>query len=447
VGGAEPQDGPQERYFERRQVREAIAWAEEGGIAVHRNFDHYHGTRSARGFVMTRPFLHVIGLRPVLAEWAEARGIPPQAIQPEKRRRVAHIDVFGDFALQLLARFDPVEAATASFRLFTRVGSQLYARLSAGVLEDPELLALAATAPAGQPPPNLLFAAVHYLLLRGASHPLARLYPSLNGGRDLGEDALPAFRDFCLRHREQIEALLQERTVQTNEVARSSALQPGFAVVARRAQRPLALLEIGASAGLNLLGDRYCVAYGDRLLGDPHSAVRIDCRLKGDLRPPLETAPIAWRLGVDRNPIDVTDAEQALWLRALVWPDQPWRAELLLAAIRVAQEDPAEVLRGDALDLLPEIIARVPPDTALCLYSSFTLYQLGPSQRATLDRIVERAADSRPVHRLELEWHPGEKPYLELESFGDGPRRRVRLASAHDHGAWLEWLDRDSATV
>ncbi|TMD53085.1 MAG: DUF2332 family protein [Chloroflexi bacterium] len=204
---------------------------------------------------------------------------------------------------------------------------------------------------------------------------------------------------------------------------------------------------IGASAGLNLLGDRYCVAYGDRLLGDPHSAVRIDCRLKGDLRPPLETAPIAWRLGVDRNPIDVTDAEQALWLRALVWPDQPWRAELLLAAIRVAQEDPAEVLRGDALDLLPEIIARVPADTALCLYSSFTLYQLGPSQRATLDRIVERAADSRPVHRLELEWHPGEKPYLELESFGDGPRRRVRLASAHDHGAWLEWLDRDSATV
>ena len=188
MGGAEPQDGPQERYFERRQVREAIAWAEEGGIAVHRNFDHYHGTRSARGFVMTRPFLHVIGLRPVLAEWAEARGIPPQAIQPEKRRRVAHIDVFGDFALQLLARFDPVEAATASFRLFTRVGSQLYARLSAGVLEDPELLALAATAPAGQPPPNLLFAAVHYLLLRGASHPLARLYPSLNGGRDLGED-------------------------------------------------------------------------------------------------------------------------------------------------------------------------------------------------------------------------------------------------------------------
>ena len=98
---------PEERYFERRQVREAIAWAEEGGIAVHRNFDHYHGTRSGRGFVMTKPFLHVIGLRPELTEWARRHGVPAQAIQPEKRRRVAHIDVFGEYAQKLLARFDP----------------------------------------------------------------------------------------------------------------------------------------------------------------------------------------------------------------------------------------------------------------------------------------------------------------------------------------------------
>ena len=97
----------EERYFERRQVKEAIAWAEAGGVAVHRNFDHYQGTRSARGFVMTRPFLHVIGLRAVLEAWATANGVPVQAIQPEKRRRVAHIDVFGDYALQLLTRVEP----------------------------------------------------------------------------------------------------------------------------------------------------------------------------------------------------------------------------------------------------------------------------------------------------------------------------------------------------
>src|ERR1700738_4053438 len=160
-------DPPGERYFERRQVRKAIDWAESGGIAVHRNFDHYHGTRSARGFVMTRPFLHVIGLRPVLEEWATANGVPVQAIQPEKRRRVAHIDVFGDYALALLARVQPLVAATASFEGFARIGSKLYAQLSERILEDPELLEIAARAPVGQPPANLFFGAVHYLLLGG----------------------------------------------------------------------------------------------------------------------------------------------------------------------------------------------------------------------------------------------------------------------------------------
>jgi hypothetical protein len=97
-----------ERYFARREIRDAIAFAEAGGIAVHRNFDVYDGRVSARGWVMRAPFLHVIGLRPVLLDWATRHGIPPQAIQPEKHRAVAHIDVFGEFAERLLERFDRV---------------------------------------------------------------------------------------------------------------------------------------------------------------------------------------------------------------------------------------------------------------------------------------------------------------------------------------------------
>lgn len=94
----------EERYFERRQIREAIAWAEGGGIAVHRNLDRYHGLRSERGAVMHRPFLHVIGLRPVLEEWALRQGVPLAAIQPEGRRRVAHIDAYGMYARELVSR-------------------------------------------------------------------------------------------------------------------------------------------------------------------------------------------------------------------------------------------------------------------------------------------------------------------------------------------------------
>ena len=93
------------RYFERRQIREAIAFAEAGGIAVHRNFDHYHGS-TIRGVMRERPFLHVIGLRPNLESWGREHGLRPEWIQPEKRRRVAHYDAFGKFAEELISRLE-----------------------------------------------------------------------------------------------------------------------------------------------------------------------------------------------------------------------------------------------------------------------------------------------------------------------------------------------------
>jgi hypothetical protein len=95
-----------ERYFERREIKEAIAFAEAGGIAVHRNFDSYHGS-TFRGFRREKPFLHVIGLRPNLARWGRLQGLRPEWIQPEKRRRVAHYDVYGPAAEALIARLKP----------------------------------------------------------------------------------------------------------------------------------------------------------------------------------------------------------------------------------------------------------------------------------------------------------------------------------------------------
>lgn len=85
-------------------MREAIAFAEAGGIAIHRNFDHYHGQRSGRGLLMEAPFLHVIGLRPALERWGRRNGLRPEWIQPERHRRVAHYDLFGELAQALLDR-------------------------------------------------------------------------------------------------------------------------------------------------------------------------------------------------------------------------------------------------------------------------------------------------------------------------------------------------------
>src|SRR5438046_1341423 len=92
-----------EKYFERREIKEAIAFAEAGGIAVHRNFDSYHGS-TIRGFTREKPFLHVIGLRAQLEERGRLHGFRPEWIQPEKRRKVAHYDVFGPAAMALIAR-------------------------------------------------------------------------------------------------------------------------------------------------------------------------------------------------------------------------------------------------------------------------------------------------------------------------------------------------------
>ncbi len=100
VTGAAPL---REQYFDRRGIKEAIAFAEAGGIAVHRNFDHYHGSM-VRGMMRERPFLHIIGLRPVLEEWGRRHGLRPEWIQPEKRRKVAHYDVFGSYAAELIER-------------------------------------------------------------------------------------------------------------------------------------------------------------------------------------------------------------------------------------------------------------------------------------------------------------------------------------------------------
>ena len=96
-----------ERYFARRELRDAILFAEAGGVAIHRNFDHYDGS-TVRGLVRRKPFLHVIGLRPVLEEWGRSYGLRPEWVQPEKRRNVAHYDVFGEFAEALIERFAPI---------------------------------------------------------------------------------------------------------------------------------------------------------------------------------------------------------------------------------------------------------------------------------------------------------------------------------------------------
>src|SRR5690348_8572148 len=234
----------------------------------------------------------------------------------------------------MLADLDRV---ASQFRNFAEVeapgnGAPLYANLAAVVAGDHELCALAGEAQPGQPPPNMLFAAVHYLLAADAAEPLAAYYASLRAEPRDGDPG-SLFRDFCLSHSAEITALLRTHMVQTNEVRRSALLLPGFATVAASRRKPLALIEIGPSAGLNLLFDRYAYDYGAITAGDHASSVKLDCPSRGAPLPLESGVPaVASRWGIDLNPLDLRRDEDRSWLEALIWPEHADRRALLKAA-------------------------------------------------------------------------------------------------------------------
>jgi hypothetical protein len=352
------------------------------------------------------------------------------------------------------ARSADLAAIATRFRLFAEKEaagySPLYERLALAVADDDELLALASHAPPGQPYPNMLLAAVHYLLLRGARHPLRRLYPSLEpagGVREPAagsEDPFPAFRDFCLAHASEIAALLATRRVQTNEVGRSACLLPAFNHVASISNAALALIEIGASAGLNLLCDRYHYDYGDLgTAGDPAAGVRLRCEVGGGNRPPVEAVPaIAFRAGCDVNVIDVTDADERLWLRALVWPEHAERAANLEAAMEVARSAPPLLLEGDGVELLPSLLEMAPADLTVCIFHSFVFNQMPAERIARFYEILAEQARKCPIFDLSFEHRPGTlgNPTIEMARCVRGEWRRAVLARCHPHGSSMEWL-------
>ncbi|HIM63538.1 MAG: hypothetical protein COB68_04760 [SAR202 cluster bacterium] len=255
--------------------------------------------------------------------------------------------------------------------------SSLYESLCHSLAEEQDLLALAANARSGQPAPNLFMAAVHWLLTKGAQHTVTEYYPDISPEMTTHGDPYPIFRSFCLEHGDEIVDLISTRLVQTNVVRRCAVLLPAFAVaMGRDAGQPLSLVEIGASAGLNLLWDRYSYTYSDaQRWGDPDHPVQLSSIIRGDLRPPLpDSIPkVVFRVGLDLSPVDISDPDAVDWLRALVWPERVDEAQMLEDALEMAKDDPPRLLAGDALELLPEVLESIPLDSTLCLYHSNTL--------------------------------------------------------------------------
>jgi hypothetical protein len=320
-----------------------------------------------------------------------------------------------------VATYTPdLEELARRFTLFgeleCRDYSPLYEELALGIAADVELLELLTRARPGQRRPTLFLAAVNYL---GGAGPFA------------------SFRAFCLDNRDAILEIIETRATQTNEPRRSAVLLPLF----RRVPEPLAVVEVGTSAGLNLLFDRYAYDYDGVRLGTGAPLLSCSSYLVPDRFP-----EVASRVGIDREPADVRDEDAVAWLRACVFADQHDRVERLEQAVEVARQDPPPIVTGDVLSALPDVAAAIPGDAHLVVFHTWTVTYFLREERVGFFDLLDRIGGQRDLTVFSAEGG-GVVPDLGVGrtpstvvgeiAYRNGAKQPTVIGSCHPHGAWL----------
>lgn len=319
--------------------------------------------------------------------------------------------------------------------------SELYEHLALKIANDDELLKLSSYAREGQPIPNLFFGAVHYILLQGKEHIVSSFYPNIAEKPKNLRNSFPFFKDFCLTNSKSIQSILQEKMVQTNEVRRCGYLYPSFSYIFAKAKKPLALIEIGTSAGFQLLWDKYSYSYNaGELYGDHKSAVHIQCEIVGEHRPIFYqfNPPVLHRYGLDLHINDLTDADDALWLNALIWPEHVERRELFKQASACLRKNrkKLQLIEGDGIEQLPYLMEKIPDDSAICVFHTHVANQIPVERKQILLEHVKRMGNKRDVfHLYNNIWDRD----LHLDSFIRGIEYNEILAQTDGHGRWFSW--------
>jgi hypothetical protein len=304
--------------------------------------------------------------------------------------------------------------------------SPLYARIARAISIDRIVLSFLAQLPEAKRQPNLLLGAVRYLY---------------GTAQDADE-----FLGLVGANAEEIAAVMTARSTQTNEPARCATLLPVLAAL----PQPLALLEVGAAAGLCLLPDHYAYDYGRAQISPTTpgrtDAPRFNCRANARTPLPERNVEVAWRAGLDLHPVDVNEDAEIRWLEALIWPGEEYRLPLLRAACEIARVDPPRVLAGDLRADLPALAAQAPGDATLVIFHTAVLaYVPDPDDRATL---------AHSVAELDAVWIANEGPH----NIPGVPSHIARERPAGDdfllcvdgrpsawtdgHGTWIDWRAR-----
>lgn len=272
----------------------------------------------------------------------------------------------------------------------------VYAEIARSVAEDSELLALQSSALPHAHFPPMLLAGAHYLLLDGGEHPLADVY----SGRSAAP-APPLFRTLCLGHRDELLEVLNARTVQTNEVGRSALLGPALTWAV--GDEPVQLVDVGCSAGLNLLCDRFRLDYGPfGATGPQDSSVQIDCTVFAGLPPIAPQLPlIAGRVGIDLDPPDLANPDDIRWLLACIWPGTG-RFDRASQAFEIGRAHPPPTLRGDAFDVLPGVLGDL-GDGHIVVLNSWSYSYFPVERRQEYIRLLAEVGRVRPVTWLVMD--------------------------------------------
>lgn len=343
----------------------------------------------------------------------------------------------------------------------------LYSTLSRHLAGDDDLASLLLAARAGQARPVLWLAALHELVLRSPETPAARWYPSVVGTDRLPiGDPWPDVRRTVLEHRDELVERISTHGTQTNEVNRAVYVALGLAAAAYDTrERPLALVELGASAGLLLAVDRYAVRVdspaGEVVLGDPASTVPCAGLDRSGKVAALGSwvfalPPVRGRVGVDLDPVDLADDDAVRWLEACLWPEVPGRVERFRAARDLLRVQQPSVLRDDMVDGLPAAVAQARSQAGagahVVVFSSWALTYVDPSRRTDLEAEVRSLAGGCEA----LSWLTAEPPacapgieppsgvdaggtVVGLRRWRDGRERGpVTLGTCHPHGAWVD---------
>jgi hypothetical protein len=308
----------------------------------------------------------------------------------------------------------------STFSREARGQSRVYEGWAIGVAEDAEILRLLHELPLAKRQPNLIFAVSRLL------------------GAPEGEYG--PFRQWLVAHWTTVHDQALHRSTQTNEPGRCAALLPLLA----RIPGPLALLEVGASAGLCLYPDRYSYRYGGTALDPPEgpSTVVLTCEITSAVPVPAALPTIVWRAGIDVAPLDVRNADDRTWLETLIWPEQYERLARIRSAIDIVAADPPRIVRGDAVDALAEVAAEAPPDATLVVISCGTLVYLSRVDRGRFGVAVR----SSGAHWISLE---GPAVLAEVQALLPPPPRDGLFALAENgrpvayaapHGQSIHWF-------